>query len=272
MEEQSATHVPSPPRRAAAQRATAFAGASSLRVLLAVGLVGAAACRTSATPPDWWAGRVAPPAGCALGFSGATLYPGDALRQARVDALTGLMRSFESTELQSESFDDGSQRYAWTHQVSRGRLARSRVVAMWTDTWGAEVGASVYALACEEGVRPDAAPLLETPDWFMNPPSSPDRLCAPAVAGPTLFPGDQRPAAIADGREALAELLESDIEQVVVDDERNRVFELSTLSPTDRARALAQAAQELEREWVDERGEGPLAIRNTLYGVVCADL
>ncbi|MGH0033985.1 MAG: hypothetical protein ACQGVK_03040 [Myxococcota bacterium] len=268
MEARPATHAPSPPRRAAALRAAAVAGAIAF-----LGLCGPAACRsTPPDPPEWLVWLVDPPEGCALGLSGATLYPGEALRQARVDALTGLLRSFLETDLQSESFDDGDQRYAWTHQVSRGRLARSRVVALWSDPGGVHMGARVYALACEQGVRPDAAPLLDTPDWFLNPPSEAGRICAPAVAGPTLFPSDQRPAAIADGRIALAEALESDVQQIVVDDERHRVFEHSTLSATERARAAAQSADQLEMEWIDEKGTGPLAIRNTLYGLICADL
>jgi hypothetical protein len=212
-----------------------------------------------------------PPEGCVVGLSGATLYPGEALRQARVDALTGLLRSYDRTELQSESFDDGTERYAWTRQVSRGHLERSRVVAMWSDPGGAWAEPRVYALACEDGVRPDVSALRETPDWFMNPPADGGRLCAPAVAGPTLFAGDQRPAAIADGRAALADALESEIEQIVVDDERDRVFEHSTLSATDRARTAAGRAEDLEREWLDERGIGPLAIRGTLYGLVCVE-
>jgi hypothetical protein len=248
-----------------------FRWAGAALVCLGLALA-SAACRTTPRPPDWWAWRAQPPQGCALGTSGLTLYPGDALRQARADALTGLLRRFDETEVESESFDDGTERYAWTHQVSRGRLARSRVVSLWRDAGGAYGDAAVYALACEEGVRPDAAPLVETPTWFMNPPSTPGRICAPAVAGPTLFPGDQRPAAIADGRQALAEVLESEIEQIVVDDERFRVYELSTLSPTQRARALAATARDLEREWMDEEGTGPLAVRHTLYGVICAEL
>lgn len=266
------TLPPSPPRRAALLRAAALAGALSLAWPPAsIGVLGAAGCRSRPSPPDWWVWTTQPPEGCALGSSGATLRPGDALRQARVRALVGLLRRFERTEVRSESFDDGRERIAWTHQVSLGRLARSRVVAMWSDPGGSHAEARVYALACERGVRPETKALEHTPDWFMNPPSDEHRVCAPAVAGPTLLADDQRPAALADGRTALAEALESEILQIVVDDEGQRVFVHSSLEATEAARTVAQRADELERTWTDEEGRGPLGVSGTLYGVVCVD-
>ncbi len=266
MLEDSEAPAHTPPRCATTRRFVVIAGA-----LLWAALPAIPGCRTGPDPPPWLAWRARPPVDCALGYSGATLYPGDALRQSRVDALTGLLRRFDETRLESESFDDGETRIAWTHQVSRGRLAGARIVAMWSDRERAEASGGVYALACLEGVRPEGLEEMAAPDWVMNPPQTDARLCAPAVAGPTLLADDQRPAAIADGRAALADALESEVEQIVVDDERHRTFEHSTLSATGRARARADAARELEREWLDEEGVGPLGVDGTLYGMVCID-
>ena len=97
-------------------------------------------------------------------------------------------------------------------------------------------------------------------------------MCALGVGGPTWDPRDQRPSTLRDGKRALAAALESRLHQIVIDTGRSSALVATELETTDRALARAEAALDLDEEWWDGDGSGPLGLRSVLYGLVCIPL
>lgn len=224
-----------------------------------------------------WLGR--PPRGCAAGHSGPTLDPGDAIRQARRSALEQLAAQQLGVRVESELRLDarGWVSEATTQEVY-GILGESRIVAMTSRAAGGRRPGSsaqpplreLYALACRADAARARLPKRAHPDWLLDVPSDPMRICVLGVGGPTRHPDRQRDAALRDGRSALAEALETLVHRHMLDDGRSYARVRSSGGATARAAALASAVESLDEEWVDESGQGPLATPGVVYGLVCA--
>jgi hypothetical protein len=220
----------------------------------------------------------AAPPGCALGLSGPTLNPGDALRNARRNALSELAATNARTRVELESellVSAGGQRGGeFTRQDISGAVRNAKVVAMWaeqvTHPQTRAVERHVYAMACERDAS--AAGLVDptVPAWILNVPNDDARVCALGVGGPTRNPYDQPKAALRDARRALAASLESELEAILIDTGRRPLI-ASELQTTDRAQQLADSVTELDAEWADPAGTGPLGLKQTLYGLICVD-
>lgn len=260
---------------------TALALASAVLVLAPV-VIGCASTE-EARPPS---AAPAPQAswleiateGCAIGFSGPTLNPGDAIRRARREALSQLaIRSDGLVHVSSELLVSGSRHGGeFTRQDVKASVRDSRIVAMWvehtSDLRSAGRVRHVYALSCHRGAEPEQLPSIDYPSWLLNVPERPGQMCALGVGGPTLDSWDQRDATLRDARSALAASLESKLEQVIIDTGERNPLVASHFEASERAVARAQRAVELEEEWSDEVGIGPLGLRNVLYGLVCVPI
>ena len=215
----------------------------------------------------------APPAGCAVGLSGPTLDPGDAIRQARSSALENLAAQLLGVRVESELRISAEAVTEFTRQDISGVMALSRIVAMDSDSdpdaRSRHELREVYALACPAEIATPHIPRPGFPDWILDIPSEPDRICVPGVGGPTHDPRSQPDAALRDGRNALAHALESQIRQQSVDDGRRLPRLRSQTQSTERARAVAEAVDRLSESWLDRDGRGPLRIPGVLYGLVC---
>jgi hypothetical protein len=244
--------------------------------LVAGALFACAGSAPAPTGPDELAWVSRPPPGCAAGVSGPTLDPGHAIRQARTRALENLAAGILGVDVESElRFGDGGVSEITRQQID-GVIANSRIVAMRSPRRSGDADSDalrpVYALACREDT--DAAGIAEPdyPRWILNTPSGRDRICVMGVGGPTRRPGQQDEAALRDGRRALAKALEIHVRQVSLDNGLGLAHMASESEATERARALAEAVEALDEEWLDEDGRGPLVLPGVVYGLVCKDL
>ena len=223
-----------------------------------------------------WLSRA--PDGCAIGFSGPTLNPGDAIRYSRRSALHQLAAGDHATRIRIESelliSGNPSQKGGeFTRQEIKGTVRDSSIVAMWAertrDLRSTTQVRHVYAMACREGSEPANARALSFPDWLLNLPERDGEICALGVGGPTYDPRDQEPGTLRDGRRALAEALESRLHQIIIDTGRTNPRVASELAVTEAALSRAETADELDEQWSDVEGEGPLELKGVLYGLVC---
>jgi hypothetical protein len=222
---------------------------------------------------------VHPPSGCAAGFSGPTLNPGDAIRQARRSALENLAAQTLGVRIESALLlDSGGVVLEHTRQDVGGVIARSSIFALSAgEDHDASMAAElreVSALACPADARPVALGIAEPgfPAWLLEDPAVPDRICVLAVGGPTRDPVKQREAALRDGRGALSLAIESRVRRISLDDRGSRLRVASGTEPTQGGRTLAHASDtRLSREWLDAQGAGPLGLPGVLYGVMCAE-
>ena len=226
------------------------------------------------TIPSWL--RTAP-TGCAIGFSGPTLNPGDAIRYSRRAALHQLASGDVATRIHIESellvSGSGQRGGEFTRQDIEGTVRDTRVVAMWaertTDPRSSTKVRHVYAMACKEGQDPLGGSEPAFPDWLLNLPERDGEICALGVGGPTYDPRDQEPGTLRDGQRALAEALESRLHRIIIDTGRRNPRVASELATTEAALARAAAADELDELWSDRNGDGPLGLKGVLYGLVC---
>ena len=226
-------------------------------------------------PPSWLS---AAPVGCAIGFSGPTLNPGDAIRYSRQAALHQLAADDREAlvRVQSELYVSGndSQRGGeFSRQDIEGRVRDAQITAMWAeltvDLRSTTRVRHVYAMACREDQTPPGVPNPPFPSWVLNVPERDGEICALGVGGPTYDPRDQEPGTLRDGRQALAQALESRLHQIIIDTGRGSPRVASELATTDAALQRASAAEELDEQWSDREGVGPLGLRGVLYGLVC---
>ena len=204
------------------------------------------------------------------------MNPGDAIRNARTSALQTLMSGSAASRIHVESTlltARGQRDQEYTRQDIEGFVRESRVVKMWAETTADPPSTTrvrhVYALACQASVHPAGVRKPDFPAWVLNLPHESGKICAIGVGGPTWDPQRQRSTALADGRAALAEALESHLRQIVEDDGRRIPRVLSETETTERALAKAETADELDAEWLDDAGVGPLGLSEVLYGMVC---
>jgi hypothetical protein len=171
------------------------------------------------------------------------------------------------------SGDDARPGGEFTRQDIAGEVRDSRIVAMWaelsTDLRSTTKVRHVYAMACRGGREPEGTAEPSYPDWVLDVPERDGEICALGVGGPTYDPRDQEPGALRDGRHALAEALESRLHQIIIDTGRTNPLVASELAITEAALQRAEAAEELDEQWTDQEGEGPLGLKGVLYGLVC---
>lgn len=268
----------------------------------AVGLAAALAAACASPPADPLAGAPAagrrdagalsapawalrPPAGCAAGLSGPTLRPGGALRRARRAARLALAEQTLGVRIESRWRDAAGARppVERTRQTIRGLLRDARIVALErapepaarTRRARREPGSRlglVWALAClpGRGLPPAArASATQLPAWLLHLPGERQAACELGVAGPTRDPADQRAAALADGRRALADAQALRVHRRLEDDGRHGARVRGGAEPDERARAHAAARARLEQTWTDATGTGPLRWPGVLYARVC---
>ena len=160
-------------------------------------------------------------------------------------------------------------------QAMSGQISDARVVALWADRDRAEgsrnLPREVFALACWPGADLGALPAVDYPSWLVEPPERPGQICATGVAGPTWKTREQLDSVLRDARFALAVSLESRIEKRVFDPGRGVARFARQIDPSPAAKARAAAASSLERQWLDERGTGPMGLKNVLYGLLCIE-
>jgi hypothetical protein len=228
--------------------------------------------------PSWLATS---PEGCAIGFSGPTLDPGDAIRYARQAALRQLASGAAETRVHVESalYVSGSRQQRggeFTRQDIEGTVRDSRIVAMWAertrDPRSQTKVRHVYAMACNEGAEPPDLADPAYPDWLLNTPDGNGEICGVGAGGPTYDPRDQEPGTLRDARRALAEALESRLHQIIIDTGEHNPRVASELATTEAALARAEAASELDDQWSDQSGDGPLGLKGVLYGMICVPL
>jgi hypothetical protein len=257
---------------------TALASASAVFACLALGCLGDAPATGTEPTPSW---LQTAPDGCAIGFSGPTLNPGDAVRYARRAALRQLAAGHETTRVhvESELLVTGSNKQRggeYTRQEVEGTLRDSRIVAMWSertrDPRSETRVRHVYAMACQEGTEPPGVVEPPFPTWLLNLPPRDGEICAIGVGGPTYDPRDQEPGTLRDGRRALAAALESRLHQIIIDTGERNPRVQSELATTEAALERADSAEELDESWSDQHGDGPLGLKGVLYGLVCIPL
>lgn len=216
-----------------------------------------------------------------VGFSGPTLDPGDAIRNARRDALIQLASAGARTTVRVDSEllvsasgqRDGQSSGEFTRQDLSGAVHHARVVAMWAERLAPEHSQTterhVYALACDSGAAATGFSTPNVPPWVLNVPDDGTRICALGVGGPTRNPNKQPDATLRDARRALGATLESKLDAIFIDTGNRTPLIAARLAVTERARARAEAVSRLEATWRDADGAGPLALKQTLYGLVC---
>ena len=242
----------------------------------------ALACKSDEAPtepvPSWL--QMAPN-GCAIGFSGPTLNPGDAVRYARRDSLRQLAVTDTSAlvHVESELYVAGSRQQRggeFTRQEIEAAVRDSRIVALWAertrDPRSMTKVRHVYAMACHPGAEPAGLDDPGFPSWLLNLPDRDGEICAIGVGGLTYDPRDQEPGTLGDGRNALAEALDSRLHQIIIDTGEGNPRVASELATTEAARARAESAEELDEQWSDQQGNGPLGLKGVLYGLVCIPL
>ena len=232
------------------------------------------------TSPAWLARY---PSLCAIGESGPTLVPTDALAEARrkARALLATQSADRKTRSTTTVATSGSQTAVrqLVMEQSHGWVRSSEIVTMWYDTSGIGPGTApgaAYALACPlQDLPPDAARWIDHwreqrggPSWLYSLAGDPNRLCVVGVCGPTLNKADASSNAEDNARAELAEAiaLHADSTSAVLEDDET--FYAAVTKACDDCEESAKAGEVVER-WFDERGEGPLPFAGTAYALMC---
>ena len=69
----------------------------------------------------------------------------------------------------------------------------------------------------------------------------------------------------------MAVALESRIEKRIFDDGHGVAKVAREINPSNHALVRAAAADELEKEWYDANGLGPIGLPGVLYGLACIE-
>jgi hypothetical protein len=218
-----------------------------------------------------WTRAVIP--GCAPGFSGPTLSPGDAIRNAQAHAL-GEFAEAQGVHIASVSVDDGRDVHAVATFVSEATIANVRVVAIETQRTGRADDATArvtHALACRLGSERGLTG-KNAPAWVLDPRSAAraGELCAVGLSGPTLEPADAPKNAARDAARALASIRSVLVSRASADhDFRTFVVLKSEARVPDEAVDAMLAASTDRETWRDEEGYGPLALPGTTFVLRC---
>lgn len=211
------------------------------------------------------------PKDCALGLSGPTVNPGDAVVYARADALQNLALGDATVKLDSiQTIEEGAElRYrSVLKQHAHGRLEGARIVRVWADREGrgrAGTRDVVYALAC----RPEAAARFAPwPGYEALVAVDAGRACAWGFAGPTLL-SNQNERALDDAKRRLAEVLAADVESILVDFDLTDVQGWSHVAAPADVQARVNADAVAEGDKLDTDGTGPLGLKGVAYVLAC---
>lgn len=212
--------------------------------------------------------------GCVTGFSGPTLNPGDAIRNAQAAAL-GEFAEAQGVRIANVSIDDGREVHALATYVTEASLANVRVVAVETQRTGRPddpTARVTHALACRLGSELHLR-ATNTPPWVLDPRGSAraGELCAVGISGPTFDPNDAVLFAGRDAARAIASVRQVLVSRTTADvDLRAYVILHSNAEVPEDAVAAALAASHERERWVDDDGRGPLALPRTTFVLRCA--
>jgi hypothetical protein len=218
-----------------------------------------------------WARAMIP--GCAPGFSGPTLNPGDAIRYAQAHAL-GEFAEAQGVRVASVSLDDGHGVRSVATYVSEATLANVRVVAVETQRTGRAddpTARVTHALACRVGSEGGARG-TNAPAWVIDPRGAarPGELCAVGISGPTLDAKDAPTNAARDASRALASVRSVLVSRAAADYDLEAYVILKSEAhvPEEAIDAMLAASQQREL-WLDAEGTGPLALPGATFVLRC---
>jgi hypothetical protein len=251
--------------------------AMSMLALLCAGCGGGQAVKKPApkisTPAPGWVDKVPLVEGkvYAIGHSGPTFWPQDALNNAAEDArgklAIGLQAKMEMLTKVAEHNGQTSG-FDLVKAATDMVMQNSRVEATWVDTAG-ERGEpdNVWALAFIEvqaaklkgsGQAVEAGRQLGVPPWLDRLPTDQGRLYAYGYSGPTFRPDDAVEYAGDDAVENLAKALRSHVQayRLLVENTTGMsVDEFSnTERPDDDFKELVKKKAKVEQTWVDKKG------------------
>ncbi len=222
---------------------------------------------------------------CALGESGPTLVPTDALAEARRNARSLLAtqdaeRQTRSATVVTSTGSETKVRELVLEQ-SQGTIQNSEIVTMWYDASGVGPSGAVgsaYAIACPlRDIPADAHTWIahwrehrNGPTWLYTLLGQRSRLCVVGVCGPTLKKSDANDNAEEIARAELAQAisLHADAASAVFEDDET-LYAAVTRS-CDGCAEKAKGGKVVER-WFDDNGEGPLPFAGTAYALMCLD-
>jgi len=211
----------------------------------------------------------------AVGRSGPTFWPQDALNNAREDARGKIALQLTAHVERYGAATDASGRAARALDIDKEAtdvlLRNARIEATWVDEAGErdEVG-SVWALAAldldaqgrtAQGAVGASAKGNAMPGWLDRLPGSPGKVYATGYSGPTFRPGKAVDYAGDAAVDNLAATLRSRVQayQLLVQNATGlSVDEFSHSEDPERSfRDLVQKGARIEQVWVDEDGSRP---------------
>jgi hypothetical protein len=240
--------------------------------------------RLAAKGPSWLTRF---PLHCALGDSGPTLKPADALAEARRIArarlaTAGAKVAVKSIVVDTSATGSSSSQGEVSLEKAEGWTTNSQIAAMWYDEAGVGPEAApgcAYAVACSGhgndseslGWGAAAEPGRAGPLWIYNVPQQTGRMCAVGFSGPTLSADDADKNAEEAAREQLAEGIALKATTAMALFDSNEVLYGAV---TEICATCAETAEKgkLVDTWRDTRGEGPLPYSGTAFALVCLDL
>jgi hypothetical protein len=237
---------------------------------------------TKKAGPPW---LVQFPSVCALGESGPTLVPTDALAEARRKARALLATQDAERKTRSatvvSSTGDGTTVRELVLEQSQGTIQSSEIITMWYDARGvgpASASGAAYAVACPlRNVPTDAQAWIahwreerNGPTWLYTLAGRQTRLCVVGVCGPTLNKSDAAENAEEIARAELAQAisLHADTTSAVL--EGDETLYAAVTRSCDGCEEKAKAGKVVDR-WFDDNGEGPLPFAGTAYALMCLD-
>lgn len=221
--------------------------------------------------PAWTTRTVS---GCATGYSGPTLNPGDAIRHAQAAAL-GEFAEAQGVRIANVSVDDGREVHSLATYVTEAVLANVRVVAIETQRTGRAddpTARVTHSLACRVG-HELAVRGTNAPEWVLDPRSAAraGELCAVGISGPTFDPNEAPIFAGRDAARAIASVRQVLVSRATADvDLRSFVILRSDAAVPEETVTSVLAASEERGRWIDEEGRGPLALPRTTFVLRCA--
>jgi hypothetical protein len=243
----------------------------------------AAAALSAKAGPEW---LYKFPTVCAVGETGPTMIPTDALAESRRKARARLAtrNADHHTNRSATAVIDSTEQIKVRQIIlenSVGTVQNAEIVTMWYDAVGsgpAHAPGSAYAMACpSNNVPPDAATWISRwreqrggPHWIYTLPGQSNRLCVVGICGPTVKQSDASTNAEDIARKELAEAISMRAESTsaVLNDE---TLYAAVTTPCETCEERAKAGRIIER-WFDDRGDGPFPYPGTAYALMCLDL
>lgn len=268
-----------------------FAAAVPLFALAACASGKAQRRNVATTPVPGWLERVPVVEGkvYAIGSSGPTFWPQDALNNAAEDARGKLAISLQSKmEILTKRADRGSD---GTHvdlvkAATDMVVQNSRVEATWVDAGGerGEQG-GVWALAYIEagtaklfgkGQAVESSAQVGVPAWLDRLPHQEGRIYAYGYSGPTFRPEDAKDYAGDDAAENLAKALRSHVQAYQLLVENNTGLSVDEFSrserPDDDFRELVKKKAKVETTWIDQKGIRPGYPAGSVWSLAWVDV